>query len=124
MPKCKITFAIAVVTYFLINPTDISKLSDWYSISIHQISKFASIPFLKKMGGLHSLLQTVHFHHCWDKSLLQDRNKKSAQAFLSRQLKRVLPNVEIFEEYMIRSEKVDICIPSLKLVIEYPEGRT
>ena len=106
---------------------DIKKLSDWYRISLRQISNIGGSGLLNTYNyKLYTILSNVYPDEKWDKDLLNQTNKRATQRWLFICLQRIFSKYQLIEGYLLQSPRnsgldveLDIYIPELKLAFEY-----
>jgi hypothetical protein len=104
----------------------ISKLDDWYDVSIEHIRHYGGFTLLKKVGGILPLLMKHYGHHPWKKELFS--SYKSSQKLLYRIVKNILPNEVVLMDFIHPDLKypdsnanmeLDIYCPNIRLALEY-----
>jgi len=110
------------------NILQVSKLEEWYRVSIKDLHQVEATGFVKKRGGLIKLLQDVYPNHNWEAEKFSSIQKKSSQWWLYKTLQEIFPpDTVILEEFQLKLPFIetehlmifDVCIPSLNLIFEY-----
>eukprot|EP01027_Heterolobosea_sp_BB2_P026356 GEZU01040587.1.p1 GENE.GEZU01040587.1~~GEZU01040587.1.p1 ORF type:complete len:509 (-),score=114.87 GEZU01040587.1:129-1430(-) len=115
---------------YLAKEFDIQQLDEWYRVSHEQIRALGGYATLVEHGGLCAVLKKLYPEHHWDEErFARAKGKKASQRWLRVSAQRLFPDEEIFEDYVHpalsafqgsnTSMTLDICIPSLRLALEY-----
>ena len=104
----------------------IKKKDDWIRISNTQIYDLGGGGLIKKYGNLGVILSKYYPEETWDISSFVQRDKRATQRWLFLQILKLLPDYEIFEDFLFMkfatsgtATQFDIYIPTLKLAFEY-----
>lgn len=105
----------------------ITKKEDWYRVSIDQIRNSGGLGLLRKYKSFGNLLSAVFPEDEWEEKKFSRRDKRSEQRWLLIQLRKLLPGIEIVEDFVhtgiTRDSgsqiEIDVFIPSHQIGFEY-----
>src|SRR3990167_6712006 len=110
----------------LIDKYNIQTMEDWYRISQDQIKTVGGRSLIRRYGIV-GLLKIYFPEYKWDLKRLKETNKRSVQRWIFSELRKILPNAEIVEEFLHErltresgsNMEFDIFIPEYNIAIEY-----
>ena len=103
---------------------NIKENDDWYRISISQIISLGGGGLLTKFS-LFDVLSRVYPNVQWDKSKIIRKDKRAKQRWLCLLVKKLFPDNEVIEEYIIHEKEsmrlieIDIFVPKYQIGFEY-----
>eukprot|EP01124_Arcella_intermedia_P025305 TRINITY_DN4503_c1_g2_i2.p1 TRINITY_DN4503_c1_g2~~TRINITY_DN4503_c1_g2_i2.p1 ORF type:complete len:395 (-),score=66.80 TRINITY_DN4503_c1_g2_i2:843-2027(-) len=103
--------------------------ADWYRISRDQIKHVGGVNLFKTFGTLGKALQYVYPDMQWDFAKFSLRGKKSTQRWLRILLQQLLPDTDVFEDFLHpdlvwddqsnQRMELDLWVPKYNLALEY-----
>ena len=106
---------------------NITDPSDWERVSKLQLSAAGGSGLLDKYKSIHNILEKAFPDEDWNTVNFSSKRKKAAQRYLFQQIRKIIGNIEVVEEYIHEElaresgfgAEFDIYIPSLQIAIEY-----
>lgn len=109
----------------------VRNFGDWYRVSSRQIEALHGSTIFNKFGTLGAALQFAYPDLSWELARFSLRGKKSCQRWLKVLLKKLLPGVEVIEDFQHsglrkcgeenfdRTVEFDLWLPSHRIGLEY-----